>query len=279
MKECLLELKDASFSYDGEKNALDRINVKIHKGERIAVLGSNGSGKSTFFLCLNGIHGLTLGDIILNGKKVGHKKKDQSLLCKEVGFVFQDPDNQMIGSTVESEISFGLMNRNVPGDEIKKRMDRITEELNLTQFRNRPPYYLSGGEKKRVTIADILVLRPNILLLDEPTASLDLKNIEAFEKILENDEISGMAVLISIHDVDFAWRWAKRILVFHEGKILSDDTPEHTFADDDLLKLTGLKKPVYYTITEALCRKEGIKLPEYIPKNDSQFYEFLENWG
>lgn len=274
MNDYSLELIDASFSYDGKNNAIDSINVKIRKGEHIAVLGGNGSGKSTFFLCLNGIRSLSSGKILLNGKELRNKKKDSRLLCREAGYVFQDPDHQIIGSTVEGELSFGLMNLNIHPDEIKLRIDEITEKLNLKEFRKRPPYYLSGGEKKRVAIADILLLRPNLLLLDEPAASLDLTHIAAFEKLLQEEEINKLGILISMHDVDFAWRWADRILLFHQGRIIGDDVPEKIFGDDQLIRLAGLRKPLYYSITETLCKELNCSLPDRLPKSMTDFQEF-----
>jgi cobalt/nickel transport system ATP-binding protein len=148
MKECIIELVQASYSYNEETLALKDINIKINKGERIAILGNNGAGKSTFFLLLNGILPLQNGKIIFHGKELKHNKKDLTLLRKEVGFVFQDPDNQIIAPTVESEISFGLMNLNLSKEVIKDRLESTMEELNLIGYKNSPPHYLSGGEKK-----------------------------------------------------------------------------------------------------------------------------------
>ncbi|WP_066718085.1 energy-coupling factor ABC transporter ATP-binding protein [Clostridium sp. Marseille-P299] len=270
MKECILELKNASVSYDGEHQALHNINVKINKEERIAVLGNNGAGKSTFFLCLNGVLPLQNGELIINEYKIKRQKKDLAMLREKVGFVFQDPDSQMIATTVESEISFGLMNRNLPKEEVKNRINQILQELDLDKLRKTAPHYLSGGEKKRVSIADILVMNPEVLLLDEPTASLDGKNIRVFEEILKGQSLKGITILSSTHDINFAWKWANRILVFHEGEIIADDIPEKIFANEELLVKASLKKPALYQFTELICKKFNKDLPFMIPKDEKQ---------
>lgn len=275
MKECILELSNASFSYDGEHQALDNINVKIYKGERIAVLGDNGAGKSTFFLCLNGVLSLSKGDLFINNNKIKYKKKDLGMLRESVGFVFQDPDSQMIASTVESEISFGPMNRKIPLEKVKRKVNQIMRELNLDHLRKIPPHYLSGGEKKRVSIADILVMDPNVLLLDEPTASLDGKNVEIFEEILSEQSLKGITILSSTHDINFAWKWANRVLVFHKGKIIADDVPEQIFTNNSLLTNASLKKPALYQFTEMICENFNISLPSNLPKDEKQLAEFL----
>lgn len=271
----ILELRNASVSYDGEHTALHNVNIKIQKGEKIAVLGNNGAGKSTFFLCLNGVLPLQKGELLLNDYKIKRQKKELVLLRENVGFVFQDPDSQMIASTVESEVSFGLMNQEVPLGEVKILVDQALKELDLEKFRRTPPHHLSGGEKKRVSIADVLVMNPKVLLFDEPTSSLDGKNVKVFEEILEGQALRDITILISTHDIDFAFRWASRILVFHNGEIIADDTPETIFKDKALLDKASLRKPSFYQFTEMLCKYRKQDLPDFIPKNEEQFEVFL----
>lgn len=277
MRECILELVNISCSYDGEQPVIKNINLKLYEGEKVAILGNNGAGKSTFFLCLNGILPLQEGKMIYRGKELTRRKGDLTTLRKKVGLVFQDPDNQIIASTVESEISFGLVNMNLEKEEIRNRIEQITEELDLTRYRKSPPHYLSGGEKKRVSIADILVMKPEILLFDEPTASLDSKHIAVFEEILDKQNTAGMITLISTHDIDFAWRWADRIIVFHQGEIQEDDVPRKIFAKDELLQKTSIKKPTLYRITEILCKSKGIDIPEIVPKDDKMLEAFVKD--
>lgn len=276
MKECIIELVNTSYSYNHETMVLKDINIKIHKGEKIAILGNNGAGKSTFFLLLNGVLHSHQGKILLHGKEISHNKKDLTLLRKEVGFVFQDPDNQIIAPTVESEISFGLININLSKDVIKDRITKSMEELNLTRYKKSPPHYLSGGEKKRVTIADILVMEPKVILFDEPTSSLDGINTFVFEDILKRQMEKGMTALISTHDLNFVWRWASRVIVFHQGEIVGDDTPENIFKNDSLLKRTSLNKPEMLRTVEIINSIHGMDYPTTPPRNEEMFKEYLK---
>ena len=171
MEQPVLQAKSLYFSYDGKGNALDGVSLNIYAGERIAVLGPNGAGKSTFFLCLNGVLTPERGEILLDGEPVG--KKTRKRLCERAGIVFQNADDQIIASTVAAEVSFGPMNLRLPKDEVVRRVDHALDYMDLQAFRERPPHELSGGEKKRVTIADILAMESEIILFDEPAASLD----------------------------------------------------------------------------------------------------------
>ena len=221
-EETLLSLRDVVFAYPDAPPALDGISLDIRRGERIAVLGNNGAGKSTFFLVCNGILRLQSGTLFSDGKPVEDTKKALTALRRKVGIVFQDADNQIIASTVESEISFGPMNLRLPLSEVEQLVDGAVEQMDLEDYRQRAPQYLSGGEKKRVSIADILAMRPEVILFDEPTASLDPKNTALLEETLEKLSAAGIALVVSTHDVDFAYRFARRVVVFRQGKILAD---------------------------------------------------------
>ena len=250
--EEILQLQQVSYSYEEHKDALSDCTVCIGTGERIAVLGNNGAGKSTFFLLANGVLTPRCGQIILDGQPVGKTNKEKNRLRRSVGLVFQEPDVQILAGTVRQEISFGPMNLRLPKDEVAERVERAMEQLDLTDYRNRAPQYLSGGEKKRVTIADVLAMQPRIMLLDEPTASLDPANTQLLEENLYHLEQQGITLVISTHDVDFAWRWAERVLVFHEGRLVRDAAPDEVFADTDLLRQCSLKQPMLYQVCEAL---------------------------
>ena len=207
MKDILLEVRDLSFAYE-EKPVLKDINVKIYKGEKVAIMGSNGAGKSTFFLNLNGVLQPENGQIILEGRKIG--KKEFTELRKRVGFVFQDADSQIIASNVRAEISFGPMNLGLTRNEVIKRVDNAVKYMNLEKMQDRAPHYLSGGEKKRVSIADILAMESEVLIFDEPMAALDPVNADNVELILDRLHNDGKTLLIATHDVDFAYRFADR---------------------------------------------------------------------
>lgn len=265
----IIRTEHLSYLYDDEKAALNDINVSIHEGERIAVIGSNGAGKSTFFLNLNGVLTSTEGTVFFHGKPVGRKNKDLNELRKKVGIVFQDADNQIIASTVMAEVSFGPMNMGLSRDEVVQRVDEALEYMNISEFKSRPAHYLSGGEKKRVSIADIIAMKPEVIIFDEPTASLDPVNAMMFEEVLEKLEARNTTLLVSTHDVDFAYRWAQRVLVFCDGRIIADGSPSVIFRQEEILKQANLKKPILLEVCQVLQKKgllaEDAAFPVNIP--------------
>lgn len=263
MNELILEIKNGTYSYgsNGESRGIQKVNAKIHKGEKIAVIGNNGAGKSTFFLTLNGVNRLESGELYYRGRRVKYQRGELLELRKHVGIVFQDPDHQIIASTVEGEISFGLFNIGLGQEEVRIRVDQVMEETGLTEIANRPPHFLSGGQKKQVTIADILVMNPEIILFDEPTASLDSNHTELFKERLELLHRQETALVISTHDMNFVWEWADRVLVFSEGELIADDTPEQVFGDEAMLKQASLQKPLLYEVAEHMRMGARHKFP------------------
>ena len=252
MTEPILRLDDVSYTYPDGPLAVDHLSVSVAKGERLAVLGRNGAGKSTFFLLCNGILEPDHGTIYCDGKAVSRKKKDLLELHRRVGIVFQEAENQILAVTVEGEVSFGPLNLELPMEEVQKRTEVSLQSMGLEAYADRSPQYLSGGEKKRVTIADILAMQPDVILLDEPTASLDPENAVRLEQTLDALTQAGIALLVSTHDVDFAARFATRGLVFSRGKLIADG-PLHTiFSQDDLLLEAGLRKPWLWQAAESL---------------------------
>lgn len=245
----MLELKNLEFSYDDNK-IFNGLNLSIKKGEKIALLGDNGAGKTTLFLCLNGVLKYK-GDILYNGKKTGPKE-----LRKKVGLIFQEPDVQIIATTVEREISFGPMNMKVSKNEVKQRTDRAMAELGLERFRNRAVHYLSGGEKKRVCIADIIAMDSEIVLFDEPCAFLDTRNSVLLENIL-NKMSEDRIIIVSTHDMDFAYRWADRFIIMEKGNIVCDGGIE--VFDTDYVQ-----KPLLWQIMKIQGEENYTKYPRNI---------------
>lgn len=268
-QEVILQVRDLQYAYSDEKMALKGVDLDIRQGERIAVMGSNGAGKSTFFLNINGVLQSEHGEIFYRGQKM--TKKTMNDLRKNVGIVFQDADSQIIASTVQAEVSFGPMNLKLSRNDVRDRVDEALSYMNLTDFRHRPPHYLSGGEKKRVSIADIIAMHPEIIIFDEPTAALDPVNADMLEEVLEKMAQEGKTIMISTHDVDFAYRWAERVVVFCDGKIIADDAPLAVFSNETVIRQANLKRPMMLDIFETMREKGLVKDDRSYPKNVEEF--------
>ena len=248
--EPILRLENVSYTYPDGPTAVKNLSVSIHKGERVAVLGCNGAGKSTFFLLCNGVLEPAKGTIYCSGSPVTRKKKDLLELRRRVGIVFQEAENQILAVTVEGEVSFGPMNLGLSPQAVAEKTENALAAMGLETYAQRSPQFLSGGEKKRVTIADILAMEPDVILLDEPTSSLDPENVARLEEILDRLTEAGIALLVSTHDVDFAARFAGRALVFADGELAADRKPEEVFCDTELLKRANLRKPWIWQAAE-----------------------------
>ncbi|WP_313071131.1 ABC transporter ATP-binding protein [Lacrimispora sp.] len=272
MEEVLLKAEGLRYSYGQEKEALKGIDLTVKKGEKIVVLGSNGAGKSTLFLTLNGVLTPDSGRILYRDKEIG--KKEINELRRNVGIVFQDADNQIIASTVFSEVSFGPMNLRLSKEEVVKRVNSSLASMNLTEMKDRPPHYLSGGEKKRVSIADIIAMEPEVILFDEPTASLDPVNVKMLKEVLDEMTHLGKTLLISTHDVDFAFQWAERALVFSGGRMIADGRVREVFDSPDVLEEANLRKPVIMDVFESLVR-HGVLQEEVVCPKDARELESL----
>ena len=275
MSETLLELQDVSFSYEDSPPALRGVSLAVSRGERVAVLGSNGAGKSTFFLLCNGVNAPDAGRLLYRGRPVSHSKQDLMRLREQVGIVFQDPNQQLIGSTVEAEVSFGPMNLRLPKEDVSRRVEEALRAMDITEHRKRPPHYLSGGEKKRVGIAGVLAMHPDMILFDEPTASLDPSGVDMLEGVLAQLAETGKTLLVSTHDIDFAWRWARRVLVFAHGELLADSTPEAVFGDDALLEKAGLRRPILYDVMRVLERRGCAGLTGSLPRTAGELEQII----
>ena len=174
-EEYILEVKDLEYTYGDGTCALKGVNLKIEKGKKIAIIGVNGSGKSTLFLNMNGVLKATKGEIYFKGKKIAYDKKSLMELRKKVGIVFQNPETMLFSSNVYQEVSFGAMNLKLDNNIVHERVQAALEDVNMTEYSEKSIHFLSYGQKKRVSIADILVMEPELIIFDEPTSSLDPK--------------------------------------------------------------------------------------------------------
>lgn len=258
--DIILELEKVCYAYEDGTEALKGVDLKIRRGEKLAVMGANGSGKSTLFLTLNGIHRPTSGRVLYNNTPVDYSRKGLLDLRKKIGIVFQDPDSQLFSASVTQEISFGVLNLGLPEPEARQRVETVIRDLNITSFRDKPTHFLSGGQKKRVSIADILVMDPEIILFDEPAAALDPKHARMIDEIIDRLSEKGITVILSTHDVDRALIWADRVALMDEGVIVTEGIPDEIFRNDAVLKQTNLEKPTVLKLFEILT-EAGITDP------------------
>lgn len=271
--DAIIKTENLKYTYTDGTEALRGIDIEISRGEKVAIMGANGSGKSTFFLTLNGISRPTAGKIFIDGQEIKYSRKSLIEVRKKVGIVFQDPDNQLFSASVRQEISFGLFNLGYNQEEVSKKVDRIIDELNISSFADKPTHFLSGGQKKRVAIADILVMDPEIIILDEPSSGLDPKHIKLIDDIIDSLSAKGITVIIATHDAQRSLAWADRLVLFHEGRIIGQGKPEDILRQEDLLKMTNLEKPAVLKLFDNLIEvgilDENLKTPVNIDELES----------
>lgn len=275
-KNWVIEAKNVSYTYDGNsEKALDSLNLKIRRGAKVAFMGGNGSGKSTFFLCLNGIRKPDEGSISIDGEPIAYTRRGLLDVRGKVGIVFQEPDDQLFSASVYQEISFGVMNLGADEATARKEVDSVIEELEITPFKDRPAHALSGGQKKQVAIADILVMHPEVMILDEPAAALDQKHTRKVHQIIERLTEKGITVLMATHDIDYAYAWADEIVLMDKGKVICQGTPEKVCSDREALKTASLEPPAVLRMYERLMEKQLIPADAGVPKNVGELIEIM----
>lgn len=270
MGQLKIQLKNIYYKYpSSEKNAIDGISLNIRSGEKIVVLGENGMGKSTLFYLLNGVFSPNSGEILLNGKTINKRKLFH--LRESLGLVFQEPETQFIAPTVEEEISFGPLNQGKTQEEVRHIIDRVMELLNIKKLKEKSLYELSGGEKKLVSIASIVSMNPSIIVFDEPTAGLDQSNTKKFHEVLEILENNKLGLIISTHDINFAWEWSDRTVIIKNGKILADGETKDILINENILNSASLKKPDILKFCDLINLKNG-----ELPKNYKELSKILQ---
>jgi len=275
--EIILEARDLYFSYDTDgEYSLKGVDLQIGKGKKIAFMGANGSGKSTFFLCCNGIHRPAKGQLFFHGQAVDYSKRGLSKLRSKVGIVFQDPDNQLFSASVFQEISFGILNLGATEEQARAEVEAVMAELNITSFSQRPTHALSGGQKKQVTIADILVMHPEVIIMDEPFSALDSTHVKLVDDAIHRFTERGITVMMAIHDMDYAYGWADEIVLLHEGRVLKQGNPDSICRDKDALALTNLEEPAVLRLAACLRQKGMIPPGPPTPRNIKQLEEYIE---
>lgn len=273
-----IELNDVTFSYltdydehTVKNTVINGISLEISRGEFVAVLGHNGSGKSTLAKMLNAINLPESGKVYVDGMDTSDENNLFDIR-KRVGMVFQNPDNQIVATVVEEDVAFVLENIGVEPAEIRRRVDEALKTVGMYEYREHAPHKLSGGQKQRIAIAGVLAMKPECIVLDEPTAMLDpIGRREIMATISELNSM-GVTIVLITHYMDEAAR-AKRVIVMDSGEVIMDDTPKRVFSQMDRLKSLGLDVPQVTELTHALI-SAGVDLPDDIISED-ECYEAL----
>ncbi len=241
--EPLFNLRDVGYLYSGRQTALDGLTLDIWPGERVVLLGANGSGKSTLLKLLDGIAAPSSGTMRALGSDVAAVAAGQEAFTfhRQVGLVFQDPDIQLFSATVLDDVAFGPLQLGLAADEVKQRCDEALAAMEIAHLADRAPFELSGGEKKRAAIASVLSLRPEVLLLDEPTASLDPRTKWVLVDLIQRLGAAGRTLIVATHELDIVPLIADRAVVLSEqGRVVADGDPATILADTDLLVRANL---------------------------------------
>lgn len=254
----IIKAENLSFTYDGKTPVLRDLSLEIEEGDFVAVLGHNGSGKSTFAKLLDCIERPGSGSLTVAGYDCGNED-NVPLIRRKVGMVFQNPDNQIIATVVEEEVAFVLENLGVPTEEMRCRVDEALETVGMSEYKKHATHQLSGGQKQRIAIAGVITMHPDIIVLDEPTAMLDPKGRAKIMKILHELNDSGVTVILITHFMDEAAQ-AKRVIVINEGEILLDGDPHYVFQNAGLLASVGLDVPPSTSLM-FLFREHGLRVP------------------
>ncbi len=240
------------------QHALDGVNLTIGEGEFAAVIGHTGSGKSTLLQQMKGLLVPTKGAVLVDGVDLGQKTQAVKDAKASVGMVFQYPEQQIFEETVFDDVAFGPRNMGLPESEVEKRVRRAMRlvQLDPIAYKERSPFELSGGQRRRVALAGVFAMQPKYLLLDEPAAGLDpIGKREIFSKLMELNERAGTAVLFISHDMDDVAKFAKRLLVMESGRLVFDGTPQEVFAEKEKLQAMGLDVPSAVKLLDILAAK------------------------
>jgi cobalt/nickel transport system ATP-binding protein len=268
-------VKDIKFSYPAGVNALKGVSLEIGQGERVAILGPNGSGKSTFILLIAGLLMPNQGEIRVFGELT--TSKDFQKFRSRIGLVFQDPDDQLFTPSVIEDIAYGPKNLKLPEVDIKARCEHVLDKMGIQHLRNRPPHRLSFGEKKKVSLATALVLKPELLILDEPTANLDLVSRRGLLETLNELNKEGTTIIVSTHDVEALPELADRIIVISHGSVAGEGETHKVLQDKALLESSGLEPPAIVDLFNEL-KAQGLisQLPITLAEGKREIVNILK---
>jgi len=274
----IIEIENLTYTYPGGKTpSIDNISLKVNKGEFVLITGPSGCGKTTLCRCFNGLvpnfyQGELKGEITVNGLKTSSKQTYE--LAKYVGLVFQNPENQLFALSIEKDVAFGLENLGVNRKDIRKRVDWALKQVGIYDLRERSPHEVSGGQQQRVAIASVLAMRPELIVLDEPTSFLDPLSAEKiFQVIHDLNTKLGITVILVEHRLDLTARYANRIIIMDKGKICLDGKPREILTSEET-RLLGVGIPKA-TLLYQMLTKSGFNIGKTIPLSSEEIANSL----
>lgn len=274
MVESIVSVKEVKFSYPAGVAALHGVSLEVKQGERLALLGPNGSGKSTLILLIAGLLTPKTGEITVFGQKT--TSKDFQKFRSRIGIVFQDPDDQLFTPSVIEDVEYGPKNLKLPEEDIKARSAHVLDKMGIEHLRDRPPHRLSFGEKKKVSLATALVLKPELLILDEPTANLDLVSRRGLIETLNELSRADTTIIISTHDAEAIPELADRIVIISRGEKLCEGKTTEVLQDKKMLEASGLEPPTIVDLFAELKTRGLIKnVPLTAAEGKEALYKLL----
>jgi cobalt/nickel transport system ATP-binding protein len=276
MSSIILEARDIRYRYPGGMEAISGMSFHIRKREKIALVGPNGAGKSTLLSMFNGMIRPVSGVMLFDNQPMQYDRTSLRILRKRVGFVLQNPDRQIIAPTVYQDVAFGPTNLGFVEAAVRDAVKLALRQVGLEGFERRPPHHLSGGEKKRVAIAGVLAMDPDVLVFDEPTSGLDPAGSEDIMELLDELNHDGKTVIISTHDVELAYPWADRAILMVDGKILREDVPDVAFGNPETVRMAHLSLPMLLELHVEL-QKRGLPLSGKKPRTVLDMMNSIES--
>ena len=253
MSDPVLQTQNVRFKYErNTPDVLDDVTMSIERNVKTAILGANGAGKSTLFSILNALRKPDSGEVLYNGSPISYRKKNINRMRSEVSILFQNPNDMLFRPIVEQDVAYGPENMKLPKDEVQKRVDDALFAVGMSEFRKSPTMKLSYGQRKRITLAGVLAMKPKVLIMDEPTAGLDPQMACEVMEIAEQLYRSGVTVIMSSHDTDLTYSWADEIHVMRHGKCVYSGPSEPFYSDKVEVYLSGLMPPMAFVMNEGL---------------------------
>lgn len=275
MAEYFFEINQLTHRYADGTTALHNLTLAIKKGKKIALLGKNGAGKSTLFQHLNGLLKPASGTIYFKGDMLQYDRQSLLKLRKHVGIVFQDPDSQLFSGTVKQDISFGPHNLGWSKEMVEKQTSWAMELTETTNLQDRPIHFLSLGQKKRVSIAGVLAMDPDVFILDEPTAGLDAYYAKQIMRILEDIHQKDKTIILSTHDVHHAYEWADEIIVLNNGESLYHGDPVTIFYHEEILNQAHIEKPWVFETAQQLKAQRMLTDDQIMPRSKEALFQLI----